>query len=239
MQKSDIYKSEKQYYSAMERKNNRYIESFPCWQCGKEMFIELAEPMERLYCAECYDLKLKAHKQLVNDYTELKAKVMFENAIRIMEKSNVIYMHEYLHDCNSVYEMVTKEPNNFKSSYEIIIAIILTNCKYEFNINYQISNYRVDFYIPELFICLEVDGDRHKHKLVEDNQRDIALRNHLGAQWEIIHIPTEYIDKNAEKIFDVMESAREMKKKLRQEPGQVNTPFSKREKEHYKKIIGS
>lgn len=238
MQKENEYKSEKDYYRRSKRENKDYVENIPCWECKKLIKVIYAEPMERLYCSECYDNKLAEHKKLIKEYAKLKAKVTFENAIRTMEKSESVYMHEYSDECREVYDEFIASPTIYRSSYEIIVAIMLKAHAYEFEPNYKIDKYRTDFYIPEMKVLLEVDGDRHTKRMVQDNERDIALRNIMGAEWEVIHIPTQYIEKNPEKIFDMIEGSIELKRKFRNS-SLIKPIFSRREQEHYKAILNA
>jgi transcription elongation factor Elf1 len=135
MQKSDVFKSDKQHAEMLKRKAGNYNEKFACWKCGKEIIVTIAEPIERLYCDKCYLQKQKEHRELLKQYVENKAKVMFETAMRVMEKSGALYMHEYFDECNKIYDLLMKSPKQYKSSYEIVIAIILLGHNYQFESN--------------------------------------------------------------------------------------------------------
>ena len=65
---------------------------------------------------------------------------------------------------------------------------------------YKIDRYQVDFLIPDYHIVLEIDGDRHGLKKGKDSVRDENIKYILGADWEIIRIPTELLKKNAMKL---------------------------------------
>lgn len=230
-------KTYKQWVSGRKRENKNYIEDFQCWYCGKTITVEKVEPKERIYCDRCFLEKQKEHRELIKEYGILKSKVMYENAMRIMEKSDALVMDDYKADCEFVYEDVIKNGASYRSSYEIIVAIILYSNNYEYKINHPVDKYKVDFYIPELFTCLEVDGERHSHKLADDNNRDIDIRNCLGSKWEVIRIPTEYLNKDPEKIFEMIERARKLKQQYRSEPGIINPVFSRREQAQYNRIL--
>lgn len=220
-----------------KRRDKDYSEEFECWHCGNSLEIKLAEPTERVYCHDCFYKKQRERTELIKQYGILKAQVMLENALRAMEKCGTVYLHEYKSEVDEVLIELTKNTATYKSSYEIIIALVLKNNGYEYSPNHKVLNYRIDFFIPELFTCLEIDGERHKNSLISDNGRDIDIRNHLGSEWETVRVPTEYIDKNPEKIFEMIEGARNLKKSYRSEPGKVKPAFSRREKEHYRQIL--
>ena len=87
-------------------------------------------------------------------------------------------------------------------------------------------------------ICIEVDGSTHQHKLEYDSNRDIELRNGLGTEWEIVRIPTKYIEDNPSKIIDGAEALAKEKKRLRKKNfGSMPYGFSQRESKHYDKLF--
>lgn len=220
--------------------NPNYNEMFVCWRCGKEVEVTWAEPLERVFCSDCFEAYRTEHDNLVSEYSKLKIKVMYENALRIMEKSKKIFMHEYLEASKIVYEMAISESEKFMSSSEIIVAILLQEYGFEYYANYSILSYRVDFYVPELKVCVEVDGALHQHKLEYDSNRDIEIRNALGYEWEIVRIPVKYIEENPSKIIDGIEALAEEKRRLRKKhQGYMPYGFSQRENKHYDRIFKS
>lgn len=211
-------------------------EKYKCWRCGKE--IELRhEPKMRVFCDECSEIYRDEHDELVRQYSELKIRVMHENALKIMEKSGKCYMHEYMDSAKRILESAIESTENFMSAHEMVVAIVLDNYRFKYEPNYKILKYRVDFYIPELKVCLEVDGALHSHKLEYDSRRDIELRNALGSEWEIVRIKTNYIEENPEKIVDAIEALANEKRRLRKKNnGVMPYGFSKRENTLYGKI---
>lgn len=213
----------------MNEVENEYV----CWRCGKTIRIPY-EPNERVFCVSCKNEHRKEHKELIQKYSKLKIQVMYENALRIMEKSNA-YMYEYKDSAEKILQYALENDYTFESSYEMITAIVLSEYNYEFEINKTIKQYRVDFYIPELKVCLEVDGNTHEYKAIYDNRRDIELRQFLGNEWEIIRIPTKYIDKNPSMIPQAIEEIKKAKIEYRRKNiGILPDYYSIREKEHYK-----
>lgn len=208
-------------------------EKYKCWYCGNE--IELAyEPRERICCEDCFVKAKEEHKALVAEYSKLKIKVMYENALRMMEKSGRCYMHEYYESAERILQKALSDTESFMSSHEMVVAIVLDNLMYLYEPNYKILNYRVDFFIPELKACLEVDGNLHEHKLEYDSRRDIAIRDVLGPEWEVIRIRTKYIEENPEKVVDAIEAMITEKKKLRKKNrGYMPYGFSKRDNTLY------
>lgn len=213
------------------------FDEYECWRCGCSVSNK-EEPKNRVYCETCASIKTKEHDELIKKYALLKIRVMHETAIRIMEKAGV-YMHEYIDSAKYIIDSALSETEKYMSSHEMVTAIVFHEFGFDFQVNYPVLNYIVDFYIPDIKVCLEVDGDRHEHKEVYDNQRDIDIRAHLGKEWEVIRIPVKYIEKNPIKIVDAAEQMREEKQRLREKHnGIIPHYFSRREKEHYRNVAG-
>lgn len=209
----------------------------PCFNCGKDVEYEFAKPRERVYCDECKEIVNKRYEEDVKEYVYYKMKVMHEHAIRIIEKSNSFNVNEIKDSIDFVREMELHSPESFMSTYEIVVAIVLIEEGFLFKTNHKVGKYRVDFFLPEEKICLEVDGGFHEHSLAKDGRRDIEIRNLLGAEWETIRIPTKSIEKNPSKIPQIMEITYErIKEARRKNNGLLPTNFSKTTKAYYREI---
>jgi very-short-patch-repair endonuclease len=212
-------------------------EEYACWECGKMVKREYEMP-RRAFCVECRENHEVRHKEMTAEYASLKIKLMHERAINSMERSGVM-MHEYKEAADKVIEAALSDTEKFMSSDEIIAAIILLEYGYQFGINYKVGKYRVDFYIPEIKVCVEVDGHLHEFKTVHDSNRDIDIRNELGREWEIIRIPTKYIESQPELLPIAIEKLADEKRKIRnQNGGYMPETYSMREKSHYAKLAG-
>lgn len=212
-----------------------YEENFDCWGCGVEITY-YDEPHERIFCDTCKNKHLKQYKKTVEQYASLKILIMHERAMRIIEKSKS-YAHEFKEASKIILNLAKDKTEMFMSSEEMVSAIVLYEYNFDFEINYKVGKYIVDFYIPELKVCLEVDGERHKNSLYLDNKRDIEIRNILGKEWEIVRIPTKYIHEHPSLIPEAIEKISEEKKQLRKQYGCIPEWFSKREKAHYSEIL--
>jgi very-short-patch-repair endonuclease len=211
------------------------LDKFKCWYCGKELEYD-SEPQTRVYCADCYAKAQEEQKQLLKEHIERRIRVMYGHALTKMERAGV-YMHEYAEIAPRLLERALKDPERFLSSYEMISAMVLESNGYEFEVNKRIGKHMVDFYVPEMKVIYEVDGDRHEFSALEDGRRDMALREQLGADWEIVRIPTQYIEQNPEMIPEALEQMRAYKRKMRKDYcGHLPDGFSKREKALYDKI---
>lgn len=212
-----------------------------CWLCGADTEKSFShvregiftEPKGRLYCDECYKKRVAELSEKKDRYVYLKKSLMLERAVRIFEKQNVD-IEDYKDIIDQMEEYVQEFPEKFDSSYEMLAAIVLVHDMIPVTMQYKIGQYRADFYIPDLKVILEIDGDRHE--LYRDNQRDIEMRNILGEDWEIVRINTSYLDQNAKRLRDAIIAVRNEKQKLRRENyGLLPDWYSKRETARHKR----
>lgn len=235
-----------------------------CWTCGKEVdynyesnfknvktdrqrFYLLSEQKEildntgqceRAYCAECGGIVEQEYQDDLAEYLRLKSKLMVNRAIRTLERQT-IDIYDYREAIEVVSEFAANNTEKFMSSEEIIAAIILVHNEIKTTIQHKILNYQVDFYLPTLKVVLEIDGYMHDHSEIKDSRRDMKIREELGDEWEIIRIPTKYIDENAEMLPEAIKEAKKLKQQLRQKNhGIIPDWYSKREQMNYKKMLG-
>jgi len=210
-------------------------EKYKCWICGKEV-ERSREPQERVYCPDCEAKAQKDRHDLLKEYSSIRKRVMYETALRKMEKAGM-YMHEYVDIGPIIFDKYQNEDIELLSSDEMIAAMVLESYRIEYEVNKQVGPYKVDFFIPGMCVVLEIDGDRHAMSLVQDSKRDMRLREILGARWEVIRIDTKIFEMNPEKLPDAIEEMYKRKKKLRKENnGIIPEYFSKRERKHYETI---
>ena len=179
-----------------------------CWRCGKHsdtrkltthgltMIEAPHQERWRSYCNECYKIVKKEQADMKAEYVKLKKAIMFETAIEKLEGQR-LNIYDYKEAIEAVKEYITEKPDKFDSSYEIIAAIILISERVTCKPQYKVGKYSVDFLLPDEYVVLEIDGERHRHKKEYDNRRDNAIKKELGANWEIIRIDTDLLDKNA------------------------------------------
>lgn len=224
-----------------------------CWICGEEatVFPEIfqagkeywrykdygAHPTEYLeskrqrgYCALCAEKEEKRRQAEKKEYVRLKKSLMFERAVRLLERQP-LDIYDYEEAIKAVGEYAEESPDKFDSADEIIAAIILVDNELDTKIHPKVGKYEVDFMLPTLKIVLEVDGYLHAGRLYFDNERDKAIRNELGHEWEIVRIKTEYLEKNAELLVEAIKTIKNEKQKLRAAyGGELPEWYSKREK---------
>lgn len=209
-----------------------------CWECGTLVPRSQEIAHYRVMCKDCRKEYESRKVKILSEYIKLKKEVMFERALRIIERSETVNMCEIEEAAKAIQEYALEDLNAFDSSHEMIAAIMLLNCRTRLKFQYEVSNKRIDIYLPEWNCGVEIDGAFHKGNELKDSKRDIAIRKEMGQQFEIIRIPTKYIEKNPNKIADYVKSSYKCKKQLRKKyNGILPGHYSEREKQLYKKIL--
>lgn len=187
--------------------------SVMCWECGKEVatntrriFNDYGNLYERdvsqylrCYCKECRDKVEEKEKRDREIYIRLKKNEMFLKACKLLE-GQYTDMYEYRPAIDVVKDHLENNLDKFDSAYEILAAIVLVHNHIYSKMQYKVGRYQVDFLLPELFVVLEIDGERHLHRKSYDNRRDKEIKEILGEEWDIIRIKTDYLDMNAKKL---------------------------------------
>ena len=195
-----------------------------CWVCGKEgadctrditaeykLFYEIPvrktvkNEHQRCYCEKCYKETMKRLAQENELFTKLKRKRTFEHAIDKMERQQINFC-EYEEAIKTVEEYNLENDGKFDSSEEIMAAIVLIHNHYHIKPQAKVGSYQVDFMFPEDFIILEIDGIHHKLKKNYDTQRDKAIKEKLGNEWQIVRIPSDLIDEDVTKLPKAIEN---------------------------------
>lgn len=210
---------------------------FECWKCGTLVIKSLSEMINRVYCEECQVVAQEEKQKMLQEYILLKNRVKHERALRMLEKQEA-RMNQYKDAAEAVLEYSLENPNNFGSSHEMIAAMEMIRKKIKIKMQHQVGKHRVDFYIEQLKVVLEIDGYMHKHKKAEDSKRDIEVLRELGAGWEIVRIPTKHIEENSKKLVEAIIEVKKVKQKARKNNnGVLPDWFSDREKAYYQKVV--
>jgi len=226
-----------------------------CWECGKQFERDLKsewetlnltkimkakeyeapkpvpeKPWKRLYCAECEKEQREFVAETKRIYIKTKTLVTYERAIKMLERQG-IDIYSYEEAIKKVEEYALLNPEKFDSSHEMIAAVVLIKNGVSVNPQYKIDKYRVDFYIPQYKCILEIDGALHKHQLLYDSNRDIKIRQLLGAEWEVVRVPTKHLEENASALVTAIKQLKRKKQEVRNANGGIiPSYYSKRDK---------
>lgn len=204
-----------------------------CWKCGKPIPHSEFNGQTRRFCESCYEKHSEEYKPITVEYASLRNRVMFERAMRIMERAKAD-MTKYKRYANAVMKHSRENPEKYRSAEEMISAVILLAEGYNIEMNYGVGHYRVDILIPELHTCFEIDGERHKTKAAHDGKRDVEIRSKLGSAWEVIRIPCKYIDEQPEKLPEAIKEMYDNIKQIRaKNSGILPEKYSRRQKAYY------
>lgn len=192
-----------------------------CWICGKanatitrpvlvgSSFISpRPSKYHRCYCEKCFEEVRRKEIDERKLYIKLKKREMFRKAVKLLEAQDTD-MYEYQEAIEVVSDFIEDNVDKFDSSYEVLTAIVLVQNRIYSKMQYKVGKYQVDFLLPDMFVVLEIDGERHKHKKDYDSVRDKEIKKTLGPHWEIIRIPTDRLDKDAKKIPEAIEKVLE------------------------------
>lgn len=207
-----------------------------CWNCGADIAksFKNMDVMSSRFCLDCWREHTKQYRETVNQYLKLKTTVMFERAMRIMERARMD-MTRYMRFAKAVQKHSAENPEQYKSSHEMIAAVVMLETGADFEMNYKIGEYIADMYIPRKAVIVEIDGELHKGKELKDSKRDIRLRQMLGEEWEVVRIPTKHIEENPERIPEAIDVLAKQKRELRRKnAGFLPNSYSKREAARYK-----
>ena len=186
-----------------------------CWECGKT--IKANATYRRCYCDVCSPKHKDEIENNRKQMVYLKKFFMLERAMEILEKQSYDF-NKHREEIKAVQDKFWDDPDKFDSADEIVTAIILVEHRIYAKLQYKIDRYQVDFLLPDYHVILEIDGDRHRYNVGRDSVRDEAIKYILGDDWEIIRIPTKYIETDASKLIIAIDKVLE----ARENNGKVN-----------------
>lgn len=212
-----------------------------CWYCGEftttdEALVAKGSSRGRLFCLDCkgkFESKRTANKEL---YIAQKVEVTLERAIRILEKQqNLKFDFDlYYEPFIVVSDFFRKDPLKFESAHEIAACVELLRNEIKVKTQQNVGRKRVDFILTDLKVALEIDGGLHRFSIGKDSQRDVFILNELNKDekgWEIVRIPTSFIEQDISKLVPAIKTMYSEKQKLRRKyNGFIPSGYSKSNK---------
>lgn len=210
-------------------------EATPCWGCSERVPNEEGDG-KRPWCEPCKDAHVEKQVNKSQQYMVLRTELMLERAIKILENQEFeIKIAEYKEAIEVLREAIGQKPDKFDSAQEMVAAIELIKNHIMVKVHCAVDKYIPDFLLPEEKIVLEIDGHFHQHSRVADKEKDIKIRTALGAEWEVIRIPTEYLEMNIGRLTDAIFEMKDYMQNERQRNGGIlPESFSKRDKAFWK-----
>lgn len=157
-----------------------------CTMCGKEYE---SEEYGTYTCAECEEkINLIKKMEMVDKARKLLEKKIGKSRI-LKQKIDVSKFSELVKD------RAIKGIDKFSSIPEAAVAIQMEKIGLEYETQKEVAGKRVDFYIPELKIILEIDGELYHTDGNKSFLRDREIMREVGEEWEIVHIEASKVPK--------------------------------------------
>jgi len=209
----------------------------PCWACGIEVYADKPET-KRVWCPECEQKHLKEQEEKSKQYMKIRSELMLERAIKLLEGQEFgVRITDYKEAAEVIRDAVECQFDKFDSAYEMLAAMELIVNHIKVKTHPVIGKDQPDFMLEEEKIILEIDGEMHQHKRRQDKEKDTRVRIALGAEWEVVRIPVEYLEKNIAKLSDAIFEIRDwMQLERKRNGGILPESFSKRDKLFWKSV---
>lgn len=184
--------------------HGKKVYQIPCSKCGR-LVGRHALSLKRTYmCEYCKTAKKKKWQAVEKELSErifdeitiqTKAEIKFDKAVqKIFEKRDD--KEKY----SKAIRLAKTRCELYGSIPEIFVAIELLHQGYKIIPQQKVAKYRLDFVIPDKRVVIEVDGKIFHSDQAKEAEKDFVVKNNLGAEWRILHIPTDYITKDMMKV---------------------------------------
>jgi len=223
------------WYKLKHKENNKVKTN--CWECGKEMNI--SSKSKRPYCNAC-EIKRRDENEIDTEkYSRLRSRFMLERAFKILEKQQkFIHIDRYKESGEIIENYIQDNYTKFDSAHEMVASMELLKNRIHIKIQPIINGRKADFMLKEEKVILEIDGFLHEHSQEVDYKFDLEIREELGADWEVIRIPTNYIESNVTMLYEAIMELKIYKQKLReQNNGILPDYYSIREEKALMKML--
>ena len=169
-------------------KGKRSFTELICEYCGNEYYKTGNNYKLSRFCSN--KCKFTYYKEIKHKHTGMKRSILAkENMSKAIQKR--LREHPELH-INRILAQKGYETSTEKQTRKWLEGLGV-----EFKKQFSIGKYFVDFYIPELKMIIEADGDYWHSNQSEDIKRDIEIKKKLPEDWIILHFHfgSEYIGK--------------------------------------------
>lgn len=165
-----------------------------CVMCGKDYENNVRKSYK---CPQC-DQKLMIVKKLeMIDKAENK---LTRVSGRHRMKKNIDLSEEV----QKIRNRIINKIDRFSSSQEVMVAIQLEHQNIKYESQKEINGKKVDFYLPELKIILEIDGELYHTDTDKEFLRDRTIMYGVGEDYEIVHIETESVPRYTRNLKEAL-----------------------------------
>lgn len=186
------------------RRGKLKIYHIPCAKCGRIVDRRVYNGDKAYYCDVCKNNLVKKEKALEHELLDMVLSKGEQRFLRAKEKllKQVKNPDAY---ANAI-RIANTRADYYGSIPEAMVAIELVKLGYSIIPQQKVGRYTVDFAIPKEKIVVEVDGGLYHRDL--DPDRDNYIKLCLGLDWEIIHVPAEWISKDIRRVSKVMQAVK-------------------------------
>lgn len=206
------------YYEALEEhipieKINGYNYYYPsCHICGEGVKNWSYIRGKKYTYPECKVLMVLFEQGKKKDLTVEQRKLKLKRASsRISKVANISNYNEAI----KTAEETIANQNWFQSTEEVMVGLQSIKKNIQFETQYKVGPYSCDFYLPDLKVVLEIDGelfhgkDRHEREVIRDN----IIETELGNGIIVLRIKTSYINMNVTRITNAIYALKKFKNK--------------------------
>ena len=154
-----------------------------CYICGKEFE---SGSIKKYSCKECDENVRLVKKLKMLDKAEY-------SLTHIIGKNGIKFNINISKEVDIIKKRVESGIDNFSSKPEAIVALQLERRGIRYESQKSIGGKNVDFYLPNMKIVLEIDGELYHTDENEKFIRDRAIMRALGEKYEIVHIEASLV----------------------------------------------
>ena len=174
-------------------KYGRRLYSVPCDVCGRHFQTTTYNTSNVYRCYTC------ENKRAV-DGAKIKKLAKEKMEIKEAEQAGIDYVHYHrfesaVWNLSPKYYFAIEEAAKFKSKFdsvpEVLACVELLYIGARVIPHQKVSCFIVDFCLPDEKVIVEIDGSLYHQNVDKEFRRDLVLKNALGSDWEIKHIPAE------------------------------------------------
>lgn len=178
----------------------------PCAKCGRIVKKRIYNGDKDYYCDVC-KLNLREKEKALEH--ELLDSILSKGEQRFLKaKGKVLEQVKNPDEYTKAIGIAETRADLYGSIPEAMVAIELIKLGYSIIPQQKVGRYKVDFAIPKEKLIVEVDGGLY-HKDI-NSDRDNYIKLCIGLDWEIVHVPAEWISKDIRRVRKVLN---EIKKK--------------------------
>ena len=169
-----------------------------CDVCGKQFKIGRYNTKNVYKCPECKDKEIEIGKRIEK---LLRSKALHEEAEDIgMDYAHYERFESAAENFGIKYyfaiEQASTVMDKFGSVPEAIACIELLYIGAKVIPQQKIGRHVVDFCLPDEKLVIEIDGALYHQNPTKEYWRDVSIKNLLGDEWMIKHIPAESLKDN-------------------------------------------